>query len=56
MELRELRDLWNALNDAIKEQNEDVQNDIADRHRLHPLYAKHYPEDHALAQADCHWL
>jgi hypothetical protein len=49
-ELRKRRDLWKALNDAIKEQDEDAQNDIAEVYRLHRLYAKHFPEDHALAR------
>ena len=50
VELRKLRDLWKALNDAINEQDEDVQNDIAEVYRLHRLYAKHFSEDHALAR------
>jgi hypothetical protein len=51
-ELRELRDLWKALNAAIEHQEQDVRNDIADRYRLHPLYAKHFPEDHAIARQE----
>jgi len=50
IELRKLRDLWTALNDAIAQQNQAVRNDIADRYRLHRLYARHFPEDHALAR------
>jgi hypothetical protein len=52
-ELRELRDLWKALNDAIEEEDQDIRNDIAIRYRLHPLYAKHYPKNHALAKEEC---
>jgi hypothetical protein len=50
--LRALVDLWQALNDAIDEQGEDARNDISDAYRLHPLYAKHFPEDHAAAPAE----
>jgi hypothetical protein len=53
VELRKLRDLWKALNDAIEEEDQDIRNDIAVRYRLHRLYAKHFPEDHALAQEEC---
>ena len=55
-ELRELRDLWKALNHAIDKQHEEIRNDIADRYRLHRLYAKHYPDDHALAREECKYL
>jgi len=47
-----LVDLWQALNDAIDEQGEDARNAISDAYRLHPLYAKHFPEDHAAALAE----
>jgi hypothetical protein len=47
--LRELNDLWEALNDAIAEQDEDTRNAISDAYRLHPLYAKYFPDDHAAA-------
>lgn len=47
--LRELMDLWEALNEAIAEQDEDTRNAISDAYRLHPLYAKYFPDDHAAA-------
>lgn len=50
--LRELADLWDALNDAIAEQDEDTRNAISDAYRLHPLYAKYFPDDHAAALAE----
>ena len=50
--LRELEDLWEALNEAIAEQDEDARNAISDAYRLHPLYAKHFPDDHAAALAE----
>jgi hypothetical protein len=53
VELRKLRDLWTALNDTIEEQDPEIWNDIADQYRRHPLYAKHYPEDQALAEEEC---
>lgn len=48
----QLRDLWAALNAAISQQHPDTQNDISDSYRLHPLYAKHFPEDHELAKRE----
>lgn len=50
--LRELMDLWEALNEAIAEQDEDTRNAISDAYRLHPLYAKYFPDDHAAALAE----
>lgn len=44
-DLRELNDLWGALNDAIAEQDEDTRNAISDAYRLHPLCAKYFPDD-----------
>lgn len=50
--LRELLEFWEALNDAIAEQDEDTRNAISDAYRLHPLYAKYFPDDHAAALAE----
>ena len=50
--LRELMDLWEALHDAIAEQDEDTRNAISDAYRLHPLYAKYFPDDHAAVFAE----
>jgi hypothetical protein len=50
--LRELIELWEALKDAIDNQGEDVRNAISDAYRLHPLYAKYFPDDHAAAVAE----
>ena len=48
----QLRDLWEALNDAISQQHQDTQNEISDAYRLHRLYAKHFPEDYELAKQE----
>lgn len=50
--VRELMDLWAALNEAIDEQDEDTRNAISDAYRLHPLYAMYFPDDHAAALAE----
>jgi hypothetical protein len=46
------QDLWEALNAAISEQHQDTQNEISDAYRLHPLYAKHFPDDYELAKQE----
>jgi hypothetical protein len=46
-----LADLFTALTDVIATLPADIQNAIADAYRLHPLYRKHDPDEHARACA-----
>ena len=46
-----LFDLFTALTDVISTLPGDIQNAIADAYRLHPLYGRHYPDEHARACA-----
>jgi hypothetical protein len=45
-------DLWEALNDALAEQDEDARNAVSDANRLHPLYREDFRNDHAAALAE----